>query len=78
MAGTVSLRALGAQIRTLREAKGLSQERLAELSGLHRNFIGLIERGQRNPTFLSLVTISAKLNLRLSALLEGAEKRGRD
>ena len=77
MAGTVSLRALGAQIRALREAKGLSQERLADLAGLHRNFIGLIERGQRNPTFLSLVAISTKLGLPLSMLLEGAEKRGR-
>jgi transcriptional regulator with XRE-family HTH domain len=77
MAGTVSLRALGAEIRALREAKGLSQERLADVAGLHRNFIGLIERGQRNPTFLTLVAISTKLGLPLSALMEGAEKRGR-
>jgi transcriptional regulator with XRE-family HTH domain len=77
MAGTASLRALGAQIRSLREAKGLSQERLADLAGLHRNFIGLIERGQRNPTFLTLIAISSKLGMSLSALVEGAEKRGR-
>ncbi len=77
MAGTASLRALGAQIRALREAKGLSQERLADLAGLHRNFIGLIERGQRNPTFLTLIAISNKLGLPLSTLVEGAEKRGR-
>jgi transcriptional regulator with XRE-family HTH domain len=77
MAGTASLRALGAQIRALREAKGLSQERLADLAGLHRNFIGLIERGQRNPTFLTLIAVSSKLGLTLSALVEGAEKRGK-
>jgi transcriptional regulator with XRE-family HTH domain len=77
MAGTASLRALGAEIRALREAKGLSQERLAGIAGLHRNFIGLIERGQRNPTFLTLVAISTKLGLPLSELMEGAEKRGR-
>jgi transcriptional regulator with XRE-family HTH domain len=77
MAGTASLRALGAQIRALREAKGLSQERLADLAGLHRNFIGLIERGQRNPTFLTLIAVSSKLGLTLSALIESAERRGR-
>jgi transcriptional regulator with XRE-family HTH domain len=77
MAGTASLRALGAQIRALREAKGLSQERLADLAGLHRNFIGLIERGQRNPTLLTLIAISSKLGLTLSALIESAERRGR-
>jgi transcriptional regulator with XRE-family HTH domain len=77
MAGTASLRALGAQIRALREAKGLSQERLADLAGLHRNFIGLIERGQRNPTFLTLIALSSKLGLPLSELIEAAEGRGR-
>jgi transcriptional regulator with XRE-family HTH domain len=75
MAGTVSLRGLGAEIRAIRQARGLSQERLADLAGLHRNFIGLIERGQRNPTYLTMVAISAKLELRLSVLLEGAERR---
>ena len=77
MAGTASLRALGAEIRALRERKGLSQERLADLAGLHRNFIGLIERGQRNPTFLTLVAICSKLGLPLSEMVEGAEKRQR-
>ena len=77
MAGTASLRALGAQIRALREGKGLSQERLADLAGLHRNFIGLIERGQRNPTYLTLLAISSKLGLSLSALLQAAERNGR-
>jgi transcriptional regulator with XRE-family HTH domain len=65
------------KIRALREEKGFSQERLADLAGLHRNFIGLIERGQRNPTFLTLVAISSKLGLSLSALVDGAERRGR-
>jgi transcriptional regulator with XRE-family HTH domain len=77
MAGMASLRALGAQIRTIREEKGLSQERLADLAGLHRNFIGLIERGQRNPTFMTLIAISSELGLALSDLIDGAERRGR-
>jgi transcriptional regulator with XRE-family HTH domain len=75
MAPKGSLRALGAEIRTLRVAQGLSQERLADLAGLHRNFIGLIERGQRNPTYLTLVAISNKLDIPLSKLILAAEQR---
>lgn len=37
--------ALGQVIREKRQALGLSQDKLAELAGLHRNFVGLIERG---------------------------------
>lgn len=75
MAPKGSLRALGAEIRTLRVALGLSQERLADLAGLHRNFIGLIERGQRNPTYLTLLAISSKLEVPLSKLILAAENR---
>lgn len=74
MAPKGSLRALGAEIRALRMAHGLSQERLADLAGLHRNFIGLIERGQRNPTYLTLLAISSKLNVPLSRLISAAEQ----
>lgn len=73
MAPKGTLRALGAEIRALRVASGLSQERLADLAGLHRNFIGLIERGQRNPTYLTLLAISNKLNVPLSKLIAAAE-----
>jgi transcriptional regulator with XRE-family HTH domain len=75
MAGLASLRALGAEIRAIREARSLSQERLADLAGLHRNFIGLIERGQRNPTYLTLLAISNKLGVPLSKLIFAAEQR---
>jgi len=40
----------GLRIKSLREAKGWSQEDLAEHSGLHRTYISGIERGTRNPT----------------------------
>ena len=49
----------GAQIRALRQAKGLSQEQFAEACKLHRTYVGGIERGERNP---SLKNIAAMAN----------------
>ena len=51
--------AFGKRIRTLRTDRGLSQEQLAELTGFHRTYIGMIERGERN---LSLSNVSIFAN----------------
>ena len=47
---------LGLKIRVERQKQKISQERLAELSGLNRNFIGMIERGETNVTVKNLET----------------------
>lgn len=63
-------KALGQRIRNHRTSKGLSQEKLAELSGCHPTYIGQIERGEKNATIESIEKISAALNLSLSKLFE--------
>ena len=71
------LKALGEELRDRREAKGLSQEALADRAGLHRNFIGLMERGQRNSTLITLDAVAGALKVRVSDLVVGAERRQR-
>ena len=61
---------LGQRIRNYRTAKGLSQERLAELSGCHPTYIGQIERGEKNATIESIEKISTALQISLSQLFE--------
>ena len=61
---------LGRRVRRFRDAVGISQEELAERSGLHRNYIGGIERGERNVGVKALFRISTALNLPTSKLFE--------
>lgn len=63
-------KALGQRIRNYRTAKGLSQEKLAELSGCHPTYIGQIERGEKNATIESIEKISVALHISLSKLFE--------
>lgn len=62
--------ALGRAIRDLRADQGLSQEALAELAGLHRTYMGGIERGERNPTYSNLLRVARALAVDLSKLIE--------
>ena len=61
---------LGQRIRNYRTAGGLSQEKLAELSGCHPTYIGQIERGEKNATIESIEKISDALHISLSKLFE--------
>ncbi|WP_253189135.1 helix-turn-helix domain-containing protein [Brevundimonas sp. LM2] len=56
------LRDLGVRLRALRLEAGLSQEDLADRSGLHRNYIGGIERGERNVGIKAILAICRALN----------------
>ena len=59
----------GENVRELRRARGLSQEELAFRAGIHRNYLGGIERGERNPALDNISAIAKALGVDLSDLL---------
>jgi len=63
---------VGKRIRNLRESRGISQEVLAEKSGLHRTYIGGVERGLRNPSLKSLQRIAKGLGVGVGDLFQTA------
>ncbi len=65
--------ALGDAIREMRAALGISQERLAELAGLHRTYIGGIEQGRRNVSLLNICRIAGALGCRPAELTQNVE-----
>ena len=65
------LKKLGRAINAKRIALGYSQEHLAEEAGCHRNFIGMVERGERNITLIKLRDIAAALKTTIADLTEG-------
>lgn len=67
---------LGANVRRLRKAAGLSQEDLAAQVGVDMRYLGGIERGQENPSLAVLEQIAKALRVSVSALLSESSKAG--
>ena len=65
------LQRLGSNLRKSREAAGWSQEELALRCGLHRTYIGGVERGEYNVTVLTLRRITKTLGITLHDALDG-------
>jgi len=63
------LNRFGDKVRLLRKDKNLSQEELAEKAGLHRTYIGMIERGEKNTTLINIEKIADALEISTSELL---------
>ena len=60
----------GKNVQEYRKAQQLSQEQLAELAGVHRTYIGMIERAEKNITLCNIEKIAKALNISISKLLE--------
>ncbi|WP_234624610.1 helix-turn-helix domain-containing protein [Agrobacterium vitis] len=63
--------ALGENIRSRRQELEISQERLAEQAGLHRTYVGGVERGERNVSLDNILSIARALNTTASDLMRG-------
>ena len=61
---------LGTNVRQKRKALKLTQEAFAERCGLHRTYVGAIERGERNITLSTLSCIATALNVRPQSLIK--------
>ena len=57
-------------MRAARRAAGYSQESFAAVCGLDRSYMGHVERGERNPTLLTILRIAGGLDVRVSALVD--------
>ena len=68
MDATRAQQAFGRAVRRRREALGISQEELADRAGLHRTYIGDVERGERNIALVNIVRLAKALGVRPGAL----------
>lgn len=59
----------GKRIKELRKAKKMTQQQFADLSDLHKNYIGMIERGERNPSLINIQNIANAFKISLSELM---------
>lgn len=66
--------AFGKAMRKARMARGISQEALADLAGLHRTYVGDVERGERNISLVNMSKIAQALHMKLSELVSDSEK----
>ena len=72
MANSIA-RAFGQRVRSLRVKKGVSQEELADRCGVHRTYMGRIERGETNITLTNIHKVARGLGVLPASLLDEAK-----
>ena len=73
-------RLVGRNVLRIRKSKGITQERLAEISGFSQQYISGLEKGQRNPTVVTVYELSLALGVNFIELLkpDAQAKKGKD
>jgi transcriptional regulator with XRE-family HTH domain len=66
---------LGKRLKETRAARGMSQEVLAQLAGLNRNYVNQVECGRRNVSVVNLVKLADALGVDAGVLISGISKR---
>jgi transcriptional regulator with XRE-family HTH domain len=69
------LERFGKRLREVRERVGVSQEKLAEMAGLHRTYVSSIERGKRNISLLNIERLASALEVPMAELLPDAKRK---
>lgn len=65
---------LARNLRLIRAQKGISQEKLADLAGLHRTYVGSVERGERNISIDNIEKLAKALDVMISSLIGEGQK----
>ena len=69
-------RLVGRNVRRIRERRGLTQERFAEISGFSQQYISGLEQGRRNPTIVTIYELAAALGVGHMDLVQPDEEQG--
>ena len=59
----------GRRLREVRQKRSISQEKLAELAGLHRTYVSSVERGERNISLVNIESLARALNVKMAELM---------
>jgi transcriptional regulator with XRE-family HTH domain len=59
----------GQRLREVRQGRSISQEKLAELAGLHRTYVSSVERGERNISLINIESLARALDVKMADLM---------
>jgi len=65
------LKRFGERVRQYRNSRGLSQQELANATDLHRNYISMVERGEKNISLINIIKLSIALRIDVEDLMKG-------